>query len=462
MLHPANAGYDDRIRGTQARSSCFAGTRETLLTEIISWMDDPNRDKPIYVLYGIAGIGKSTVAQTIAENAARKEKLLASFFFSRAEDKLKSGDDFFSTLAFQMAYHDAQLAAQISAALEVTPNILQKQLEAQFEALVVKPVQEAKISKAPLILVIDALDECLPSDASTILQLLAKHIHSMSNVKIFLTARPEFHIERGFLANGQHQPFYLHEIEKSVAKGDIKLFLEFTLSKKQVAKALPNILNWEPTKKELDSLVEKCGILFIMASTAVKYVLDETLSEPAFQMAQLLDGLDVDDGEHGVMSYLDKMYLGILKSSLPKTKKGQMEYLARFQRAVGAIIVLEDLLAMSALSKLLGMEESKLKITLQNLHSIMAPGSGNQAPQLYHKSFPDFITNNTRCIDEKFHIVPEQHHAELAQLCFVIMGRHLHRVYVGVPGRGGDAAGDVRVSKEASPPVYIVFCCEDR
>jgi len=38
--------------------------------------------KPIYILYGVAGIGKSTVAKTMAERAAKDGTLGASFFFS--------------------------------------------------------------------------------------------------------------------------------------------------------------------------------------------------------------------------------------------------------------------------------------------------------------------------------------------------------------------------------------------
>jgi replication-associated recombination protein RarA len=48
----------------------FAGTREQLLTDIKAWIHDAKTDKPIYVLYGIAGIGKTTVAQTVAQYAA--------------------------------------------------------------------------------------------------------------------------------------------------------------------------------------------------------------------------------------------------------------------------------------------------------------------------------------------------------------------------------------------------------
>lgn len=95
-LHQATAGYDDI--SSLERSSCFLGTREKLLTEIKAWIHDPNMNKPIYVLYGIAGIGKTTVAQTVAEYAASQNMLGASFFFSRSKEDCSKGDYFVSTL----------------------------------------------------------------------------------------------------------------------------------------------------------------------------------------------------------------------------------------------------------------------------------------------------------------------------------------------------------------------------
>lgn len=417
------AGYDDHISGIPDRTSCFAGTREELLTEIKSWMHTPSTDKPIYVLYGIAGIGKTTVAQTVAEYAADLKLLGASFFFSGAEDERRSGDHFFPTLAFQLALHDTRLGTHIAAALINTPDVWHKTLATQIKHLVIDPIQKSKIN-TPMILVIDAFDECLPSDAKIILDLLARNILDVPQCKIFLTTRPESHIQTILAAKGHLQPFILHEIETSIAMKDIELFLQHALSEQQITRNLQFNSNWMLTTHDLELLVEKCGILFIMASTAVRYILDEALSNPALQMSRLLTGLDIKEGEDGVMSSLDKMYLGILRSSIPR--RYSTEYVFNFQRVVGAIVVLEGPLPLSSLANFLEMEVSDVQITLQNLHSIMAPASSNQAPQLYHKSFPDFITDDTRCVDVQFYIVPGEHHAQVAQFCFVIMDKNLH------------------------------------
>lgn len=412
---------------------CFAGTRDQLLTDIKTWIHEPSTNTPIYVLYGIAGIGKTTVAQTVAQYAADKKLLGASFFFSRTEKDCKSGNHFFTTLAFQLAFQNTTLGTEIAAALLEDPDIHQKSFEVQIRQLLLYPFQKAwafsPIFNKPVILVVDAIDECLSIHAKTILQLFAMNIQHMPNVKIFITTRPESHIQTIWSSQGMLQPFYLHEIEKSVAKGDIQLFLEHALSEKEISAVLP-YSQWEPTQDDMKSLGEKCGILFIMATTAVRYILDEA-NRPAIQMERLLSGLDIKE-EDGVTSSLDKMYLNILRSSVPK--RYSAEYLQDFQQVVGTIVVLEDLLPLPALAKLLRMGLSEVQTTLQHLHSIMAPTSDKQAPQLYHTSFPDFITSNERCTDVRFFIVPERQHAQAAQNCFNIMDGALNQNIYGLQG----------------------------
>ena len=66
-----------------SRPSYFEGTRVELIERIMSWLD--NGSQSIYVLQGVAGIGKSTVSKSVAERAAAIGALGGSFFFSRSE-----------------------------------------------------------------------------------------------------------------------------------------------------------------------------------------------------------------------------------------------------------------------------------------------------------------------------------------------------------------------------------------
>ncbi|KAF9261597.1 hypothetical protein L218DRAFT_839976, partial [Marasmius fiardii PR-910] len=62
---------------------CSEGTREEVLKELLEWAQmSPSQDVSTRVrwLRGSAGVGKSAIAQTLAEKCEGKE-LLATFFF---------------------------------------------------------------------------------------------------------------------------------------------------------------------------------------------------------------------------------------------------------------------------------------------------------------------------------------------------------------------------------------------
>jgi hypothetical protein len=115
------------------RNSCFGVTRALLLSNIQEWVNN-GCGQPIYVLYGVAGIGKSTVAKTVAERA--RETLGATFFFSRDEDNRKTLKSFFTTLAYQLSCHYPEIAKQINIALEEAPEVADRDPVYQFDRLI--------------------------------------------------------------------------------------------------------------------------------------------------------------------------------------------------------------------------------------------------------------------------------------------------------------------------------------
>ena len=65
-LAHAPAHYDSHTRSFA--SSCFEGTRVALLRQIDSWVKDTRSSSTrVYWLSGLAGIGKTTISQTLAK-----------------------------------------------------------------------------------------------------------------------------------------------------------------------------------------------------------------------------------------------------------------------------------------------------------------------------------------------------------------------------------------------------------
>ena len=100
----------------------------------MSWMNSENRSQAIYVLYGITGIGKSTVAKTLAERASLSNTLGASFFFSRDEDRRKTANGC-SQYSHHLARYDKNCAMRINDALEQA-DAPDRAVQAQFNSLI--------------------------------------------------------------------------------------------------------------------------------------------------------------------------------------------------------------------------------------------------------------------------------------------------------------------------------------
>ena len=79
------------------------GTRKGVLQEIEHWLMS-EQDQHIFWLNGLAGTGKSTIAQSFAERAFADGKLGAGFFCSRDFQDRSNLQMIFPTLAFQLAY----------------------------------------------------------------------------------------------------------------------------------------------------------------------------------------------------------------------------------------------------------------------------------------------------------------------------------------------------------------------
>ena len=84
------------------RRGCLKGTRDAVLTEIESWAKDFDQSQ-IFWLNSLAGTGKSTIAQTIAERLFAEGLLGASFFCSRDFEDRSNLQLIFPTIAFQLA-----------------------------------------------------------------------------------------------------------------------------------------------------------------------------------------------------------------------------------------------------------------------------------------------------------------------------------------------------------------------
>jgi len=89
---------------------------------------------------------------------------------------------------------------------------------------------------------------------------------------------------------------------------------------------------------------------------------------------------------------------------------------------LGAIILAFNPLSQKGLSTLLGFSTSLIYTTLRHLHSvILVPTDETGKIRIFHKSFPDFLQDNKRCMDPRFHIEPATTHGGMVINCLELV-----------------------------------------
>lgn len=178
--------------------TCLKGTRENILQEIFTWIDDDS-GRNVFWLAGLAGSGKSTIAHTVASTLASRGRLGGCFFFSRHQSKRNEASLVMPTLAHGIAAFSENIRNSVAEAIGRNIHVANAPLRRQFLDLVVEPLK-SYTERDPIVIVLDALDECAtPAMREDLLTILAHDSAQLpSNVRVFITARPEQDIEKAF------------------------------------------------------------------------------------------------------------------------------------------------------------------------------------------------------------------------------------------------------------------------
>ena len=412
------AGY--RCTG---RKGCLEGTRKTVLDEIERWTGD--FEKPsVYWLNGLAGTGKSAIAQTIAERMSEGGKLGASFFCSRDFEDRSDLRLIFPTLAVQLARRYAGFRSIFVPLARSDQEIAYDSLYNQMETLIVQPLVKSGIST---VIVIDALDECRDEEStSAILSILGQFVLKIPRVKIFVTGRPEPRIQEGFrlpLLAPATDMFVLHEVESSQVNSDIRLFFKHRFA--ELAGRRRGLDGW-PTKKQLDMLCERAAGLFVYAVVTVRFI-EHKNNNPEGQLDRLLDSPESSAFEGKTKftenATLDSLYMSILQEAFGD---GYPEDDPKVRSALGAVVLVTNPLSSSAITTLLGSDIKELSPILASAHSLLSLHEDVDHPvRPFHKSFPDFIVDPVRCTNSRFRVSLPDQHAELLIGCLELMNRSL-------------------------------------
>jgi len=386
------------------------------------------QDQQVFWLNGLAGTGKSTIAQTFAERMFADGRLGASFFCARDFEDRSNLQAVFPTLAFQLAYRYPLFRDKLLQVLRACPSAKQESLCSQMEKLIVGPLRAAHIST---LIIIDALDECKDEEpASVILSILSRYANEIANVKFFITGRPEPRIRSGFRLQSLlpiTEVFKLHEVKPEAVNNDIKLFFQTQLTDLAENRSDCGSSGDWPSQSDVEVLCKKAAGFFIYASTVVKFVASE--NHPLPERLTLITSLPQTTTEEG-KSGVDQLYIKVLKHAFQNIQSDDVQFYTCLRSILGTIVLIFNPLSIKGLSELLkrGHTSESILSTIRSLHSVLLVPDNKEDPILtFHKSFPDFLTDPKRCEDKQLFVEPAVCHVEILLSCLNLMKDRLKK-----------------------------------
>ncbi|KAL2839313.1 hypothetical protein BJX68DRAFT_258903 [Aspergillus pseudodeflectus] len=366
----------------QHERTCLDNTRSQVLEKINAWADRQDGSS-IFWLNGWAGIGKSTIARTIARRYHEKQRLGASFFFSRGGGDVSHAGKFVTTIARQLANHIIPLQSFICKAIEACVDIGTQSLSDQWRQLVVRPLSSLtdRCSVPPFVVVIDALDECDDDrNIRTIIQLLGEAQLAASDVlRVFITSRPTLPIENEVsrLPEESRCGLILHHLPSEALHHDISVYLQHEL--RMIAQAMALDSSW-PAPDAVEFLAAKSSGLFICT---------------------------------GPEQSLNEIYTSVLRRAVSKTytDQEQQKLYNLLRQVLGTVILLSSPLPLESLCRLLQIRIQSTTYILRNLHAILdIPHDLSHSIRLHHPSFRDFLLDKGRCNDPNFWVDEQKAH----------------------------------------------------
>jgi hypothetical protein len=418
------------------RQPCLKGTRIDLLQELEDWAISTDFHQ-LFWLDGMAGTGKTTVAQSFAERLFADGILGATFFFSRDFSDRSDIKLVFPTIAFQLAYQVPKFGDALVDIIKAHPDVGHLSLVDQLVQLLVNPLRSLAANPetipAFIIIVLDALDECKdPEPESTILSLLSEYVEEIQFVKFFVTSRPEYAIRSVFNRPLKYRTkeLILQDVDRTTVDRDIRMYLTTNLSVLANRPDMKVNVPW-PSLQDVEVMVQKCSGLFIYASTTVNFI-QSLRYDPRSRLKLVInipDGTSVEG-----KSKVDPLYTQVLADGFAEVESDDHDYFDQLKLTIAAVLLAINPLCRPTLATLLNVDPPTVTRFLDPLYSVLRiPSDDTCAIQRLHKSFPDFLTDPHRCKNPKFHIDTLIHHGKIASLCLQLMKRSLKKNICGIP-----------------------------
>ena len=381
------------------------GTREFLLNEIITWATaEPSQknESNTYWVYGLPGIGKTTLAHSISERLHEQNQLAGAFFCRRDDPDLGDARNIIPTLINQLAIISPTFRS-------IVAKYLRNDRMAEFtkESLFLNLLRSLPLRRMhKLVFVIDAFDECGDTlSRPGILKALTDAAAQAAWLRIIITSRPEIDIQRFFdtPAHSSHMRYDLAADQE--ASADLRTFARGQFDLVVSRWYLPT--TW-PEESLFNSVISHSNGLFIFIKTVVltlEHCKDPTESLKATLQYSAGTGLDTLYG----------LYSSILQSRIPPND-------GEFQQVLGVLLASAPhrSLRKETIAELAGVRPDLVKKWVDDLSSLLYEDEGaNKGVCVRHLSISDFFISSECPYD--YHVDRQDANIQLGIACLTTM-----------------------------------------
>ncbi|KAG9113861.1 hypothetical protein FRC07_007722, partial [Ceratobasidium sp. 392] len=403
-----------KLSGYDPTRACMPDTRTAAIHDITTWACSESSDRRLAWIYGLAGLGKSSVATSVCQRSDEQHTLAASFFCKRDNPELRDPCRVITTLAYSLSLCWKPYGDAVVEVIRTNPDLEIRHVRPLYDSLVSNPLKgiaQTERLDRNLLVVVDALDEC--GDIETRKQLLAC-LQDMSRLtpwlKVIITSRPDLDIQEFFRRSGAdwYTPYDLVTYD---VRSDVLLFMKAQLSD------MSRIEGWPADAAT--RLSDRSSGLFIWARTACKFIMDG--HNPCERLEKVLAGNHLK----GSFAQLDALYMTAIKGS---TIDGDADNIALVLQCLGVVVTTASRtpLPTSSLSKLLcgHISEYTLDRVLRSLSSVLYyDHQYDNVVRVCHPSFMDYVADPGR--SHELCVNLDEQNALLARCCLETMSKEL-------------------------------------
>jgi hypothetical protein len=413
-LRPVASGRHNAI---DAPTGCLENTRVMVLDTLVRWAEDSSSTQYVYWLAGLAGTGKTAIMRTFCERLAERQLLGASFFISRTADNRRDARCILQTLIDQLAYTVPSLRRPICDTLDTNPGIVELALELQLRDLLEVPYATAESHfSQPIVLVIDAFDECKKDKDSgrhggDFLPLLLMALsRCQPYLKLVITSRLDQPILDMF-KDANPTTMRLHEMEWTAVHPDMRLYLQKGFELIATKRRVPLGDGW-PTKDDIDLLVRRADKLFVYAATLLKFI-GHSAFYPPNRLNDIIQDTPSTKALHAFRE-LDHLYSLALTDAITPPEsislEEQEEIVGQLRKLLSILLVIQQPPSVADLAAYVNEVEEIVRLRLESISAMVLVPDDNSTRDVhfFHASFPDYLINPSRCTDRRFHLDTEQ------------------------------------------------------